>query len=481
MKKIMALVLAAMLVLGICSFASAEAEVPEGYPAIIEGLDFGGAEVYIYDWWSDGTRSDDPSEDQQLQYDYWDWLEETYNVKIIQTALSDWAGNPTELANKVANKDDSVLCLIGISGGFAGAPLANGLYMPWTYGLDLGVFDPATVEFMTKDGVCYGVPMGNAIEPRQGVFFNKRILEEANIDWNELYDLQASGDWTWDKMEEYMDKVQRDTDNDGELDIYALTGNGDDVTVGLVVSNEADFYKYNDEGKLVPAIDSDEMKEALERRQLWGDKYMRPNEAWDDYQRFWPEGNVAFMIGQSYEGFNGNSTINQVADDWGFVALPKGPRAERYTSCADNNVYGVPNVYDAETAEKLEKLFTLYAMPTPGTDEDAWSTNFYALTDERAIEETYAMLRQGENATIMKYNLIGDRNSSITEITWNLGGGTPAEIIEAALPAFQGRCDVFNGDKTQEEVDAEKAAREAEAAEAAAEEAVEEAVEEAAP
>ena len=105
-------------------------------------------------------------------------------------------------------------------------------------------------------------------------------------------------------------------------------------------------------------------------------------------------------------------------------------------------------------------------MPTPGTDEDAWATNYYALTDDRAIEETYAMLRKGENATIMKFNLIGDRNSSITEITWNLGGGTPAEIIEAALPAFQGRCDVFNGDKTQEQVDAEKAARDAAAAEA---------------
>ena len=463
MKKIIALVLAAMLLLGCCSFAAAE-EVPEGYPAIIEGLDFGGADVYFYDWWSDDTRSDDPSEDQQLQYDYQDWLMETYHVKVHLQALSDWAGNPTELANMVANKDNSKLCIVGISSGFAGAPLANGLYMPWTYGLDLGVFNDATVDFMTKDGVCYGVTMGAAVEPRQGVFFNKRILEEANIDWNELYDLQASGEWTWAKMEEYMDKVQRDIDNDGELDVYALTGNGDDVTVALVVSNEADFYKYNDAGKLVPAIDSDEMKEALETRIAWGNKYMRPNEAWDDYQRFWPEGNVAFMIGQSYEGFNGNSTINQVADEWGFVATPKGPRANRYTSAADNNVFGVPNVYDEETALKLEQLFTLWAMPTPGTDEDAWATNYYALTDDRAIEETYAMLRKGENATILKFNLIGDRNSSITEITWNLGGGTPAEIIEAALPAFQGRCDVFNGDKTQEEVDAEKAAAEAAAA-----------------
>ena len=458
MKKIIALVMAAMLLLGCCSVMAETAEVPEGYPAIIEGLDFGGADVYIYDWWSDDTRSDDPSEDQQLQYDYQDWLMETYNVKVHLLALSDWAGNPTELANMVVNHDNSKLCILGISGGFAGAPLANGLYMPWTYGLDLGVFNDATVEFMTKDGVCYGVPMGNAVEPRQGVFFNKRVLEEANIDWNELYDLQAANEWTWDKMEEYMDKVQRDTDQDGELDVWALTGNGDDITVGLVVSNEADFYKYNDEGKLVPAIDSDEMKEALERRIAWGSKYMRPNEAWDDYQRFWPEGNVAFMIGQSYEGFNGNSTINQVADDWGFVALPMGPKANRYTSAADNNVFGIPNVFDEETALKLEQLFTLWCMPVPGTDEDSWSTNFYALTDDRAIEETYAMLREGEHATILKFNLIGDRNSSITEITWNLGGGTPAEIIESALPAFQGRCDVFNGDKTQEEVDAEKAA-----------------------
>ena len=375
MKKIIALVLAAMLLLGCCSFAAAE-EVPEGYPAIIEGLDFGGADVYFYDWWSDDTRSDDPSEDQQLQYDYQDWLMETYHVKVHLQALSDWAGNPTELANMVANKDNSKLCIVGISSGFAGAPLANGLYMPWTYGLDLGVFTDATVDCRAKDGVCYGVTMGAAVEPRQGVFFNKRILEEANIDWNELYDLQASGEWTWAKMEEYMDKVQRDIDNDGELDVYALTGNGDDVTVALVVSNEADFYKYNDAGKLVPAIDSDEMKEALETRIAWGNKYMRPNEAWDDYQRFWPEGNVAFMIGQSYEGFNGNSTINQVADEWGFVATPKGPRANRYTSAADNNVFGVPNVYDEETALKLEQLFTLWAMPTPGTDEDAWATNY---------------------------------------------------------------------------------------------------------
>ena len=46
MKKIMALVLAALMLLGCCSFAAAE-ELPEGYPEIIEGLDFGGQTVTL--------------------------------------------------------------------------------------------------------------------------------------------------------------------------------------------------------------------------------------------------------------------------------------------------------------------------------------------------------------------------------------------------------------------------------------------------
>ena len=40
MKKIMALVLAAAMLLACCSFAVAE-DIPEEYPEIIEGLDFG--------------------------------------------------------------------------------------------------------------------------------------------------------------------------------------------------------------------------------------------------------------------------------------------------------------------------------------------------------------------------------------------------------------------------------------------------------
>ena len=114
MKKIMALVLAALMVLGCCSFAAAE-DIPEEYPEIIEGLDFGGATVYINDWYSSGERAEEPTEEQQAQYDYWDWLEETYNVKLVETKLGDWDGMVAELQNIVSNKDNSELRIIGVS------------------------------------------------------------------------------------------------------------------------------------------------------------------------------------------------------------------------------------------------------------------------------------------------------------------------------------------------------------------------------
>ena len=164
MKKIMALVLAALMLLGCCSFAAAE-DVPAEYPEIIEGLDFGGATVYINDWYSTGERAEEPTEEQQAQYDYWDWLEATYNVKLVETKLGDWDGMVSELQNIVSNKDNSELRIIGVSGGFIAPVQANGLFSEWTYGLEN--FNEATVKFMTLGGKCYGVCGGKYFEPRQ--------------------------------------------------------------------------------------------------------------------------------------------------------------------------------------------------------------------------------------------------------------------------------------------------------------------------
>ncbi len=482
MKKIIALILAAMMLMASCA---ALADVPEGYPEIIEGLDFGGATIYIYDWWSNddeahSTRSSEPDEETALMYAYRDWLEETYNCKIVETALSDWAGNPAELANMVMNGDNSKLCLVAVAADFAGTPLANDLYMPWQIDLSGEKWNKATNDFMTKDGKVYGVHVGKT-EPRSCMFFNKRVLTEAGIDPESIYDAQADGTWTWDMMLDIMEKVQRDLDNDGIYDIYGMTGSGDDLATALMFSNNAAFFDYNDQGKLVITANSQAALDALQMRKTMWENYAAPQPEgsnWDWFKDFWKQGTTAFYAGQTWQGFNPNSEMADMEDEWGAVMCPKGPNAETYLAMACDNVYGIPNVYDDETSLKIQQIYDLYTNDTPGVDsEDAWIGEKYNYTDDRAVDETYAMMREPEHSVANKTYLLGSTNDVLgSALLWGpIGSMTPAEAVESATPVWQDMLDVFNGDKTQEQVDAEHAAAEAAAAEAAAAEEVTEA------
>ena len=475
MKKILALVLAAMMLMSMCSFAAAEA--PEGYPEVIEGLDFGGQTIYLYDWWSNddenhSARNPEPDDDEAALYAYRDWLEETYNCKLVEKALSDWAGNPQALAEMVMNGDNSQLCLVALASDFVGTPLANDLFMPWTIDLSKDKWVAADLEMMTKDGKVYGVHAGK--EPRSCLYVNKRVLEEAGIDWNEIYDHQANGTWTWDVWKTYLDKVQKDVDNDGIIDVWGLTGSGDELANALVFSNNATYFDWED-GKLVNATTRQECIDALQFRKDLGDNYMAPQPEgsnWDWFKAYFKQNPVGFYIGQTWEAYNPTSEMDDMEDDWGCVMVPMGPNATTLVAMACDNIYGIPNVYDEETSLKLQQIYDLYTDPTPGADPDAAITSKYVkCSDERAVDETYAMMMEDEHICVNRTYLLGSTNDILgPSLLWGvLQSNTVAEALESAAPFWQDKLDVFNGVKTQEQVDAENAA-EAAAAEEAAEE-----------
>ena len=467
--------------------AEEAAKVPEGYPAIIEGLDFGGATVYFYDWWSNddeehSTRVADPSDDEKATYAYRDWLEKTYNVKLVQKNLTGaYDTMTTELAEMVKNKNNEVLCTMTIDPNFAAGPMREGLIMPWTIDTTGEEWNKASVDFGTYNGQVLGVLMG-ADEPREEVFFNKKVLEDAGIDYNELYDLQKSGEWTWDKFEEYMNKVRKDVDNDGVYDIYALTGNPDRVLRGCVYGNGGSFFGSDENGKLIITANSDATLEGLAKRVEWFNEYMAPQSViapgsnWDWFEGFWKEGTTAFFVGQNYEGFGSGSPLMTTCDfEWGAVAFPKGPRANDYMYATVTNIDVIPNVYDEETSKKIQQIYYLYHLPTPGVDQETgWiEDRLLKITDDRAIEETLGMLRKG-HAVSNKTYLLGDENAvEGPTVFWAIYGATPAEAVDAAMEGWQHQVNVFNGDETQEDYQKyldDKAAAEAAAA-AAAEEA----------
>ena len=448
MKKLVALLLAAMM---LCASA-ALAEAPEGYPAVVEGVDFGGATVYVYDYWTaSADRVAEPTEEQAAQYAYRDWINATYNVNVVQIAKGDWGSNSTELVNFVGAPDDT-LCLYILPPDFVGGPMKQNAFAAWnTKYIDFSAdkWNQSTIEFMSKGDKVYGVATG-ASEPRGCLYFNKRVLTEANIDWNTIYDMQAAGTWTFQAFEDMLKQIQKDVDNDGVIDIYGMTGSNVDMYRLAVFSNGGSFFDFDENGKLTVTAGSDNTIEALNwSKDVWNTYgYQQPADgSWDYYKDAWKQGFCGFYAYQTYGGFNDNSEMADMADEWGCVAFPIGPKGTTYTNVVSDNVTVIPNVYDDETVAKLCLIYDLWSNATPGyDDEDAWIGNKYNFTDERAVDETYAMLRSSEHCSSDKVLLLGSVNDvEGQDFLWNLAGSSAEALLESKLPVWEGLLAEFNG------------------------------------
>ncbi len=443
MKKLVALLLAVMML-----SAMALAEAPEGYPAVVEGIDFGGATVTIYDYWSgDGARAAEPTEEQQAQYDYRDWLMETYNVVIEQKQGGDWGTCAEEMINFVSAPDGSYRAYI-IEPGKVGSLVANGVAAPVKYDFSDEKWNQATINAWSIGGNAYGVSTG-ASEPRGCVYFNKRILSDAGINYEEIYDMQAAGTWTWAAWEELLKKTTLDTDNDGVIDIYGVSGSGDDMYVLATFGNGGSFFDFDAEGKLQPTMNSEATIEALNwGKTIQANYWMHTPEGanWDWYKEAWKAGQFAFYVYQTYGGYNDNSEMADMEDEWGFVAFPVPNEGDNYLHVVSENMTMIPNVYTPEEVQQIAFIIDLWTNATPGYDDEfAWIGNKYNYTDDRAVDESYAMLREPEHSDFNLVVLLGTQNDVIgSSLLWSLAGSTPAELVEAGMPAWQAACDTFN-------------------------------------
>jgi len=431
--------------------AAAAKAVPEGYPEIKEGIDFGGAKILIHDYWtSSSARKENPNEEEKAQYDYRDWIMKTYNCEIEQIADGDWGSNATQLVNFFGAPDGSLRIYI-LPPDFVGGPMAQGAFAAWNNDLiDLTDkhWNGATVDFMTVGGKTYGVSTGNS-EPRACLYFNKQILEAAGIDWNTIYDMQKEGTWTWAAFEDMLKKIQKDTDNDGIIDVWGMTGSNVDMYRVAVFANGGCFFDSDENGKLTIAAGSDNTLEAL----TWSKDifntyfYQQPADgSWDYYKDAWLQNFCGFYMYQTYGGFNDNSEMASAPFDWGCVAFPVGPKGTTYTNVVSDNVTVIPNVYDADTVAKLSYIYQLWSAATPGYDDElSWVGNKLNYTDDRAVLETYAMLREPEHCSSDKVLYLGSVNDvEGQDFLWSLAGSTPAELLEAKTPVWQGLLDAFN-------------------------------------
>ena len=445
MRKLFAILLAAAMLIT-CSGVLADQ-----YPVAVPGIDFGGASVTIYDYWSgEGGRKQNPTEEEIKQYAYQDWINATYNVDLSQRQGGDWGSNDSEMSKFNQNPDGSLRMYI-IEPGSVASLISQGVAAAISnqyVDFKAEKWNSAERDFMTIGGKLYGMYAGNS-EPRGVLYFNKRVLNEAGIDWNSIYNMQKAGTWTWAAFEEMLAAITRDTDNDGVNDIYGILGSDDDLYVCATFSNGGSFFDFDADGKLQPTMNSDATINAL----TWGksiqEKYWAPTPEganWDWYKDAWKQGYCGFYMYQTYGGFNDNSEMADMADEWGCVAFPVPNEGDTYITVVSDNITLIPSCYDEETVAKLAFLYDLWTNDTPGVEtEGNWIGNKYNYTDERAVDETYAMLREAEHCRVNKVLYLGTQNDVLgSSLLWGLGGSTPAELIEAGMPAWQALCDTFN-------------------------------------
>lgn len=453
MKRTLALLLTLLLLVGSIPAALAVESPFEGVDVILDAngkvVDLGGIEVVYGDWWSSGVDEEPTTAQEEARQEWRTWIQETYNFKIKQVAVASWEDSPQVFTNFATTGGDENYAFVLRSNVLA-APMKSKLFY------DLATLDcldfsqekwnRTTQDLMTVGDSIYGMRPYPG-EPRVGLFFNKRMLTEAGIDPESLYNMQADGTWTWEAFEAVCKQLTRDTNNDGVTDVYALTSFSQRLIGVALASNGAAFVGMDDSGKYVNTAESDAFLEAAN----WVVDIIRNYEMpqpegsnWDYAEAAFYNGNAAMSVHEDYFASN---LYQNMKDDYGFVMFPKGPRVDTYYNVWTDNVIVIPSNYDAERAWKIAFAFNLFTDDTPGYDDvDDWKTGYYAkYRDTRAVDETVAMMRSAEHgvtwlqALIPGYDLGPDFYYDVYAMAM-----TPAEKLESVRNQWQAYLDAAN-------------------------------------
>ncbi len=382
-------------------------------PSTGQAYDLGGMDIIVRDWW---TVEEDPNKEksgyEKARDEYLKWAQDTYKFTIKTQAISSWASVFTDLEEYVTTGGDenNYIYTMRIAGELI-SQMRSGLYYDLTTlkSIDMNgeKWDPVIKNFGTVGDKVYLMRKMDH-EPRTGVFFNKRILRENGIDPAEIYELQRTHKWTWDKFVEYLEMLTKDTDADGVIDQYGFL-EGNSLNGIAVASNNGNLVGFDSStGKYTYELESENTLEAVNWAVDIRDKYNMPNpdvtaENWFYYTDAFKAGNAAFLVQQMYYA---GQDLPDMEDDFGFVAFPMGPKADTYVDLNEDNVHVIPACYDEDKANKLAFAYNIFYNPVPDYEDysDYYAGALKAFRDMESVEETLSFM--GEKTVMMMDRMI---------------------------------------------------------------------------
>ncbi len=409
--------------------------------------DLGGIKITVADWYTTG-QAEAKTKKEEDQRDYREQLQAEHNFTLSQENVAGWA-DYAELFITSTMAGDPAADIFIMDPAMVPEPLKQGLMYPVSElpsfnNFEDDMWNQAVKESYTQNGKVYAFSEVKELLGL-GLFWNKRLFEEAGLEPDLLYDLQASGEWTWDKYKELARQLTVDANNDGLTDVYGVCGWQREIVKAAVFSNGADYVRFNpDTGRYENNQKADDVLAAI---QLAVDMFNegliapRPLEAGSDEVRFFLDtfttGKAAMMPAEWYR----HTDIANMEDDWGFVFFPKGSSANAdYKTMYLTNPRVMPADMDTARADDVAFAYSKWVGVVPGYEEDEGDLSYYyaSVRDARAVEETIAPMLNGKGVFSLVYMIPGlsFRHGS-NEDNGGLANFSAIEIADAASANYE--------------------------------------------
>lgn len=238
------------------------------------------------------------------------------------------AGNPS--ANVIGIQDYQYASWLnaGVAADLSSAMQKTGITFKESW------YKPSATMFGNLNGKQYAFN-ADIYEPHM-LIYNKRMIQESGL--KDPIDLYASGDWTFDRLVEYLNKLTKKS-ADGKVIINGLgLPNASILAAFLIGMNGEDVFKIQN-GEFVSNVTSTKVKNALQylAKFYYVDKVAAGTANWSESYTNFSKGKTAMVLATKY--IFDNMYENNMTDAVGVVPFPYGPDASSKTKYMYNQLF----------------------------------------------------------------------------------------------------------------------------------------------
>ncbi|MCU6712640.1 extracellular solute-binding protein [Paenibacillus sp. J5C_2022] len=388
-----------------------QTEAPPSKAPENEVIDLKGRTIRIGQWW--GMENYLSEEEKELQRK----AEEKFNVKIEYVTVPFGEIQSRIITTSVAGQPFADIIMIPLEWSIP-KMVSEGYIQPIDDLVDMN--DPNWNQIMLNYGKYNGKQYSFTDKDNNGhgFYYNKTLIQRNGLE--DPYELQERGEWTWDKFLEMAKAVTKD----GTFGVVAPS-TPSDIAIPFIYANNA--YVTKDDQI---TFDSPEAMEAL---QFVSDLYNVHKVVGGS----WPEGTALFYPNYRWAAYDFN---NNMADDWGYVFFPKGPKADNYVVPTPINMWHLMS--DVENPKEVMAVWKeLYERDQEKGFDAVIRAEEANFRNQEGLNTLRKMLGNGTVLQFYAYEGFATYfNEAINNMT--SGNGTPASEMARIKPLAQAAIDV---------------------------------------